>query len=201
MRKKNEVPVVALVGYTNAGKSTVMNAMLELYQLKAEKQVFEKDMLFATLETSVRNIILPDHKSFLLTDTVGFISKLPHHLVKELNRSDELVNGIGYSLQSDETDNVTDNESTEIDKVFISAKKKVGLDRLTNLMKEYIFSNYICVEVLLPYNKGNVVSYLNDNTAVQATRYENDDIWISLECSQGDYEKIKQYEKKVITAN
>ncbi|MED0995208.1 GTPase HflX [Bacillus mobilis] len=103
-RKKNEVPVVALVGYTNAGKSTTMNAMLEIYNGTEEKQVFEKDMLFATLETSVRNIDLPDNKSFLLTDTVGFVSKLPHHLVKafrstleEVAEADLLIHVVDYA--------------------------------------------------------------------------------------------------------
>ena len=81
-RKKNAVPVVSIVGYTNAGKSTIMNQMLAKVGQEDNKQVFEKDMLFATLETSVRNIELTDNKTFLLTDTVGFVSKLPHHLVK-----------------------------------------------------------------------------------------------------------------------
>ena len=90
-RKKNAVPVVSLVGYTNAGKSTIMNALLEIFNQPEEKRVFEKDMLFATLETSVRSIELPDNKTFLLTDTVGFISKLPHHLIKAFRSTLEEV--------------------------------------------------------------------------------------------------------------
>lgn len=81
-RKKSGLPVVSLVGYTNAGKSTIMNTMLELTAQPKEKKVFEKDMLFATLETSVRSIVLPDKKQFLLTDTVGFIDRLPTNLIK-----------------------------------------------------------------------------------------------------------------------
>lgn len=103
-RIKNEIPVVSLVGYTNAGKSTVMNAMLEVHNGGLEKRVFEKNMLFATLETSVRKINLTNNKSFLLTDTVGFINKLPHHLVKafrstleEVTEADLLVHVIDYS--------------------------------------------------------------------------------------------------------
>ena len=90
-RKKNAVPVVSLVGYTNAGKSTIMNALLEITNQSDEKRVFEKDMLFATLEISVRSIELPDNKTFLLTDTVGFISKLPHHLIKAFRSTLEEV--------------------------------------------------------------------------------------------------------------
>jgi GTP-binding protein HflX len=90
-RRKNEVPVICLVGYTNAGKSSLMNAMIELYNPQAHKQVFVKDMLFATLETSVRSVNLPDRKSFLLTDTVGFVSQLPHHLVKAFRSTLEEV--------------------------------------------------------------------------------------------------------------
>ncbi len=81
-RKESGVPRVALVGYTNAGKSTLMNAMVELSGKPDSKKVLEKDMLFATLETSVRNIMLPDNKEFLLSDTVGFVSRLPHNLIK-----------------------------------------------------------------------------------------------------------------------
>ncbi len=91
LRKRNEMPVVALVGYTNAGKSTTMNALINTYVQNDEKVVFEKDMLFATLETSTRQIQLPDNKKFLLTDTVGFVSKLPHHLVKAFRSTLEEV--------------------------------------------------------------------------------------------------------------
>jgi len=90
-RQKNEVPVVCLVGYTNAGKSSLMNAMLRRYGSGTGKEVFEKNMLFATLETSVRSIELPDHRSFLLADTVGFVSQLPHHLVKAFRSTLEEV--------------------------------------------------------------------------------------------------------------
>ncbi|MFD0673297.1 GTPase HflX [Cohnella sp. GCM10027633] len=90
-RRKNEMPVVCLVGYTNAGKSSVMNAILKRYNPGAGKEVLEKNMLFATLETSVRNIELPDRRSFLLADTVGFVSRLPHHLVKAFRSTLEEV--------------------------------------------------------------------------------------------------------------
>lgn len=103
-RQKTGVPVVSLAGYTNAGKSTLMNALLRLGGEAEEKQVFEKDMLFATLETSVRRITLPDNKAFLLTDTVGFIRRLPHHLVKafrstleEVGESDLIVHVVDCS--------------------------------------------------------------------------------------------------------
>ncbi|MFT9031499.1 MAG: GTPase HflX [Leuconostoc pseudomesenteroides] len=84
-RQNNDLPNVSLVGYTNAGKSTLMNRLLARFGIGASndgsKQVFEKDMLFATLNTTVRQLTLPDKKQFLLSDTVGFVSKLPHSLV------------------------------------------------------------------------------------------------------------------------
>ncbi|CUS25716.1 GTP-binding protein HflX [Paucilactobacillus oligofermentans DSM 15707 = LMG 22743] len=103
-RIKNEMPMVALVGYTNAGKSTVMNGLVRNYGVDEDKQVFEKDMLFATLDTSVRRLTLPDQKEFLLSDTVGFVSKLPHNLVEsfkstlaEASQADLLLQVIDYS--------------------------------------------------------------------------------------------------------
>lgn len=80
-RKKNNIPTVALTGYTNSGKSTLMNAIIEMSSTETEKYVFEKNMLFATLETQTRNIHLQNNHHFLLTDTVGFIDRLPHQLV------------------------------------------------------------------------------------------------------------------------
>lgn len=107
MRKKrsqSRVPQVALVGYTNAGKSTIMNRMVNLYGESNEKTVLEKDMLFATLDTSVRSIHTGDNKPFFLSDTVGFIHKLPHGLVKafqstleEVKYADLLVQVVDFS--------------------------------------------------------------------------------------------------------
>ncbi len=91
-RINSGVPKVSLVGYTNAGKSTIMNNLLRLYgDDKEEKQVLEKDMLFATLDTSVRSIEPKGKRPFLLTDTVGFISELPHSLVKAFRSTIEEV--------------------------------------------------------------------------------------------------------------
>ncbi len=81
-REGSELPSVALVGYTNAGKSTLMNLMLDACGAGEEKKVMAQDMLFATLDTTVRRISVGDHRDFLLSDTVGFINKLPHSLVK-----------------------------------------------------------------------------------------------------------------------
>ena len=82
-RIRNEIPKVALVGYTNAGKSSLLNTLLDYSIINNEKKtVFEKDLLFATLDTSTRLIKLKNNKEFLLSDTVGFINKLPTTLVK-----------------------------------------------------------------------------------------------------------------------
>lgn len=104
LRDKSTIPTAALVGYTNAGKSTIMNQMIERYGISRDKEVFEKDMLFATLDTSVRQLTLPDQKRFILSDTVGFVSKLPTHLIEafkstltEAAKADLLIQIIDYS--------------------------------------------------------------------------------------------------------
>ena len=103
-RQNAGIARVALVGYTNAGKSTIMNIMVDEYMKEDTKKVLEKDMLFATLETTVRKITAHDSRSFLLSDTVGFISKLPHNLIKafrstleEVKTADLLLHVIDFS--------------------------------------------------------------------------------------------------------
>lgn len=81
-RSRSPYPRVALVGYTNAGKSTILNQLLSLSKRGQKKQVFAQDMLFATLDTSVRLIDIPPHQPFLLSDTVGFLNDLPHTLIE-----------------------------------------------------------------------------------------------------------------------
>lgn len=111
MRKKrsqSKIPKVALVGYTNAGKSTILNRMVELYGESKDKTVMEKDMLFATLDTNVRCIYpkadTMENMPFFLADTVGFIHKLPHGLVKafrstleEVRYADLLIQVVDFS--------------------------------------------------------------------------------------------------------
>lgn len=89
-REKSGIPVVALAGYTNAGKSALMNRLLKETE-KEEKTVGEKDMLFATLDTQQRNIKLDNNREFILIDTVGFVSKLPHSLVEAFKATLEEV--------------------------------------------------------------------------------------------------------------
>ena len=97
-RRAAGIPLVALVGYTNAGKSTIMNAFVKLYS-KEEKKVFEADMLFATLDTTVRRIAVSGGRSFLLSDTVGFIHKLPTGLVEAFKSTLEEVMEADLLLQ------------------------------------------------------------------------------------------------------
>lgn len=98
-RKRSQLPLVALVGYTNAGKSTLMNAILAYCDSKQEKQVYVKDMLFATLETSVRHVAHSPFQSFLLTDTVGFVSDLPHELVEAFHATLEDIKDADLLIQ------------------------------------------------------------------------------------------------------
>lgn len=227
-RKKNEIPVVSLVGYTNAGKSTLMNALLERYNKDLDKQVFVKDMLFATLDTSVRSIKLPDNKQFLLTDTVGFASKLPHNLIKafrstleEAAEADLLIHVIDYSNPCyEEQKQVTNavlkeigaedipviyayNKSDLIGElapnakedsiVYISAREKTGLDELMELMINKIFSNYVKCEMLIPYDKGSIISYLNENANIIKRSYESSGTRVELECKIADFQRFKSY--------
>ena len=229
-RIKNEIPVVSLVGYTNAGKSTVMNAMLEVHNGAIEKQVFEKNMLFATLETSVRKINLSDHKSFLLTDTVGFISKLPHHLVKafrstleEVTEADLLVHVIDYANPHHEDQKQLTNKvleeigvkdipiiyaynkadlmdvefpSIEEDRVYLSAKTRIGIDECTALISQHVFQDYVKCELLIPYSAGELVSYFNEHSQIFSTEYEEEGTKLIVECKKADAEKYQKYVKR-----
>lgn len=96
-RQKSGLPVVALVGYTNSGKSAIMNRLMSMTD-REEKSVFEKDMLFATLDTSQRLVKLDNNQEFVLIDTVGFVSKLPHALVRAFKATLEEVVFADYLL-------------------------------------------------------------------------------------------------------
>lgn len=226
-RKRSGLPVVSLVGYTNAGKSTLLNRLLEKIEAEDDKQVFEKDMLFATLDTSVRKVRLPDNKAFLLTDTVGFVSKLPHHLVKafrstleEARDADLLLQVVDVSHEEHQfmievtNDTLVDvgveniptihvlnkADQTTIpypavkgNQIWLSAKTGEGLDELVELIKKTVFASYVTCKVLVPFERGDIVSYLNEYAHVKSVEYEEDGTLMTVEMLKLDREKYQQY--------
>lgn len=139
-RLKSNIPIVALVGYTNAGKSTLLNELIKTHKdYSVEKEVLSKDMLFATLDVTLRKALLPNKREFLVVDTVGFVSKLPHDLVEafkatleEVHYADLIVHVVDATNDSFEIqENTTKNVLKELDandKPTIMAYNKI--DRL-----------------------------------------------------------------------
>lgn len=128
-REKSNIPVVALMGYTNSGKSAVMNKLLEMTE-KEEKTVKSQDMLFATLDTQHRKISLEPGAEFILIDTVGFVSKLPHSLVEafkstldEVKYADLLVHVVDAAYE--ERDFQIDVTNNVIGQIGAGSKEKI----------------------------------------------------------------------------
>ncbi|WP_102693676.1 GTPase HflX [Rummeliibacillus pycnus] len=227
-RRKSEIPIVSIVGYTNAGKSTIMNQLLNKVNQEEHKQVVEKNMLFATLETSVRQISLPDHKSFLLTDTVGFVSKLPHHLVKAFRSTLEEARDADLLLHVVDASNaenqymieVTNNTLQEVgvedipticvynkadlanlaypyvnnNQIWISAKEGVGLDELLQLIRQHIFSDYVTCTFCIPYDRGDIVSYLNESAHIIETSYDENGTILKVEVHESTAQKYQMFQ-------
>lgn len=228
-RMNSRTPQVALVGYTNAGKSTVMNQMVQKYIGNEEKKVLEKDMLFATLETSVRNIETGDNKPFYLVDTVGFIHKLPHGLVKafhstleEVKYADLLVQVIDYSDEQykqqmevtretleelgagdipmiyayNKADKCMDLDSLPKVKdkhIHMSAVNSVGIEELIKLIKEQVYADTKNVTLLIPYNRGDLVSYFMEQSTVLSSEYLENGVKMYVNCHAQDTMKYKEY--------
>lgn len=229
-RQRARIPLVALVGYTNAGKSTIMNAMLEAYAPESEKKVLEKDMLFATLDTTVRRIDTGSHKDFLLSDTVGFISRLPHGLVKafhatleEVQNADLLLHVVDYSdpcyreqmeitiqtlaelnaggipvitvfNQSDRREEkVAYPQTAGEDKIYISAKESSSIRLLTDMILNHVYREYVLSEFIIPYHRGNVVSYFMEHSHVEERAFEEGGVRIKTRCHKGDRDKYAEY--------
>lgn len=219
---------VSLVGYTNAGKSTILNNMLKLYG--NEKYVYSDDLLFATLDTATRRLTL-DKKEITLTDTVGFIDNLSEELnesflttLEEIKFSDILLIVIDSSkkdidLQIDTIDKALEkvkakdkemiyvfNKVDTLDddlrlraykkdknRIYISAKKTDDIIRLKDSILDIIKKDYVDVNLLIPYDKGDVISYFLDHYEVLENKYTDKGARISINISPIDYERYKQY--------
>lgn len=230
MRKKrsqSRVPQVALVGYTNAGKSTILNRLVEKYGEDREKTVLEKDMLFATLDTSVRSICAGS-KPFFLADTVGFIHKLPHSLVKafhstleEVKYADLLVQVVDFSDEYYRQHmEVTESTLKELEagdiprivvynkadkcgmedlprrrdrQIYMAAGQGCGLEELTEMIQDVLYADRVEVEFLLPFDKGNLVSFFMENATVLGQEYVEEGVRLRVSCHRNDAEKYGAY--------
>lgn len=171
-RVSSGMPRVSLVGYTNAGKSTIMNGMIDDTVGEEAKRVFEKDMLFATLDTSVRKITPTNNRDFLLADTVGFVSQLPHDLIKafrstleEVKEADLLLHVIDYS----------DDNYLEQQKVTEETLKELGTEE---------------IPMILVYNK-------SDLKGISEITIKDNSIYMSAKSNQDIQKLLKLIGEKV----
>lgn len=229
-RRNNDVPIIALVGYTNAGKSTLLNSLIETDEdYTEEKKVFTKDMLFATLETTLRKSTLPNGRDFLITDTVGFVNKLPTNLIEafkgtleEVEYADLLLHVVDVTNEDLEIQIVTTMEIlkdlnvsdkpiitvlNKVDagniedvayqipdpKIFISAKTGYNLQELFDMIEEHLPQKYYKVNLLIPFAKGEILSYLFDNTKVENQSHTEEGTMITAVLDQVDYNKYIEY--------
>lgn len=226
-RDEKNIPTVALVGYTNAGKSTIMNKLVNRYGENQEKQVMVKNMLFATLDTSVRKLIFDDNKTMLLSDTVGFVSKLPHQLIKafrstlaEAANADLLVQVVDEADENKELMmKTTEQTLKEIgvenipmitvfnkadildeprpqragDNLIMAALEEDSIDKLVQIIREHSYNDYVTEEFLIPFDKGDIVNYLNTKANVLSTEYVAEGTKVKAELTAVDSERFKQY--------
>ena len=153
-RNNSRLPQVALVGYTNAGKSTTMNELLNVFSEEAsKKQVFEKNMLFATLDTSVRRIDLKDDLSFILSDTVGFISKLPHNLIESFKAT------LQEAKDADLIINVVDASDHNMVQMIKTTQKVLDELKITNVPMITAYNKADLTDRNYPQIEGNDILY------------------------------------------
>lgn len=225
-RKKNAMTVCALVGYTNAGKSTLLNRL-------CDADVYAEDKLFATLDPTIRMLTLPDSTNVMLSDTVGFIRKLPHHLVEAFKSTleeavfaDVLIHVIDasnpeYLSHIQITNQILDqigasgkptvavlNKSDlagcdvipHVDRaaktLCVSALTGEGMEELTEAISEAIPDKKRIVKFLIPYKDSSVCAFLHEEQSVIKEEYLPDATLIEAAVDAVCYEKLRKYVKR-----
>ena len=207
-RMEGNLPIVSIVGYTNAGKSTLLNHL-------THAGVLEEDKLFATLDPTSRNYKLSNGQEIIITDTVGFIKKLPHHLInafrstlEEAKYSDIILHVVDASNIHADTQILTVYETlkglgvtdkpvitafNKIDKldempilkdlsadytVNISAKKEIGFDNLSDILSEVINKSRSYIEKVIPYTDAGLLNRIHKSGTIIEEEYREDGIYI-----------------------
>lgn len=205
-RDRSGLPKISVVGYTNAGKSTLLNRL-------TGADVLAEDKLFATLDPTTRKLVLPCGETVLITDTVGFIRNLPHHLIKAFKSTlDEVRYADILIIVSDVTDpevkdhlDITEglieelgaadkpriyvyNKADMVDGamyavpkercVFISAKEDKNIDELLNIIEDTVHEGKMDVKLLVPYNEQSIVSSLYNKVTVVSVDYAEKGIYV-----------------------
>lgn len=160
LRVKNEMLLVSLVGYTNAGKSTLMNHLIED---EADKKVFAKDKLFATLDTSIRRMSLEKNREVLLSDTVGFIDKLPHNLVASFNSTLKQILNADLILQ---VIDYSDSNYREHQRVTNNTLKEIGVTQDTFMIYVYNKADKIPEQIYPLYEDDSIIMSAKDEKSI-----------------------------------
>lgn len=219
-RERNAVPVVAIVGYTNAGKSTLLNHL-------TDAEVLEEDKLFATLDPTTRMLELEGHQQVLLTDTVGFIRKLPHHLIEafkstleEAKYADYIIHVVDASNPQrdkqmyivyetldhlgvknkkiltlfNKSDIRTDDDPLQdfrADHVLqISATENAGLDAVKDVLQEMLREDKIYIERVIPYAQAGVLQLVRNKGELVSEEYVPEGISIRAYVPMEVYGKL-----------
>lgn len=211
------VPTVAMVGYTNAGKSSLMNVL-------TGARLIEEDMLFSTLDPTVRRLILPSGREVLLSDTVGFIRKLPHPLVEAFKATFEEVRAADLLLHViDMASPLRDEQIMTVRKVLeeldldqkprlevynkidllgpsvqagpgvrVSARKHLGIDKLLAAIEEKLSADFKVLRLKIPYSQSGRLNWIYRVGEVKSRKDRPDGIYLKVALRPSDEAKVRQ---------